>query len=155
MERPLGPELRRMSNLCSRYFEQTANRQLVDSLTGTNSWIICYVARRTEKGETVYQRDLERHFGVTRSTASKVVNLMVQKGLIEQCGVAGDKRLRQLLLTGRAWELKRLMDEDRDYFEGMLRQGFSEEEMATLFSLIDRLQDNLSRISGKEGRDKT
>lgn len=154
MDRPLGPELRRLSNLCSRYFEQTANRRMVDSITGTNGWIICYVARRIEKGETVYQRDLEKHFGVTRSTASKVVNLMVQKGLIEQCSVTGDKRLRQLLLTERAWELKRLMDEDRDHFEGMLRQGFSKEELDMLFALIDRMQENLKRMSGKEGRDK-
>ncbi|MBQ9409236.1 MAG: MarR family transcriptional regulator [Clostridia bacterium] len=147
MERLIGVELRRLSNLTCRYFDQLANKKRVEAITGTNGWIISYIARMNEKGEDVFQRDLEARFGVTRSTASKVVNLMVQKGLIEQQGVPGDKRLKKLCLTERAMEVKLLMDENRRGFEQTLRRGFSDEEIATLFSFLDRLQENLQGLN--------
>ena len=59
MERSIGIELRKLSNLSCRYFEQRTNKKEVDALTGTNGWIIGYIAGREAKGEAVYQRDLE------------------------------------------------------------------------------------------------
>lgn len=154
MERALGIELRKLSNLTCRYFDQQTNKRAVDAVTGTNGWIIGYIARREKEGSEVYQRDLETRFGITRSTASKVVALMVQKGLIEQQSVPGDRRVRRLTLTPKAEEVKRMMDEDHEKFEATLRKGLSEEELATLFSLLDRLQENLRGMDVKEGTEK-
>ena len=128
MERALSIELRKLSNLTCRYFDQQTNKRAVDAVTGTNGWIIGYIARREKEGREVYQRDLETRFGITRSTASKVVALMVQKGLIEQQSVPGDRRVRRLTLTPKAEEVKRMMDEDHEKFEATLRKGLSEEE---------------------------
>ena len=150
MERAIGIELRKLSNLACRYFEQQTNKKQVDAITGTNGWIIGYIAKRTSQGEPVYQRDLETRFGITRSTASKVVSLMVQKGLLTQNSVSEDKRLRQLTLTPRAEQVLQLMDQDHRQFETALRQGFSPEELETLFSLLDRLKDNLRSMNEKE-----
>ena len=80
MERYIGAELRRLSNLSCRYFERQAGKRQTEAITGTNGWIIGYIGRREERGEVVYQHDLESRFGITRSTASKVVSLMAQKG---------------------------------------------------------------------------
>lgn len=150
MERSIGIELRKLSNLSCRYFEQRTNKKEVDALTGTNGWIIGYIAGREAKGEAVYQRDLEAHFGITRSTASKVVSLMVQKGFILQQGVPEDRRLRRLVLTDKAAQVTRLMEEDHTNFENTLRQSFTEAELQTLFSLLDRLQGNLKKLDDKE-----
>ena len=154
MERDIGIELRKLSNLTCRYFDQQTHKKQVDAITGTNGWIIGYIASRQSRGETVYQRDLETRFGVTRSTASKVINLMVQKGLVEQRGVPEDKRLRSLVLTDRALEIKQLMDEDHQQFEQALRRGFSETELGTLFMLLDRLKENLQTLEDKEESEK-
>ncbi len=154
MERAIGIELRKLSNLTCRYFEQQSNKEQVDAITGTNGWIIAYIANQRDKGFPVYQRDLETRFGITRSTASKVVSLMVQKGLLEQRGVPGDRRLRQLIVTSRAEEIKKLMDEDYCRFEETLRRGFSAEELQTLFSLLDRLKDNLTQKNEREEQQK-
>lgn len=154
MERVLGAELRRLANLCNRCFEQAANRKLVDTITGANGWIIGYIGRKSEKGEPVYQRDVEKRFGVTRSTASKVVSLMVQKGLILQKSVDSDKRLRQLVLTERAWEVKRLMDADRDRFEETLIKGFSSSDLEQLFSMLERMQSNLRDMTERKSDSK-
>lgn len=154
MERAIGIELRKLSNLTCRYFEQQTNKKQVDAITGTNGWIIGYIAKQQAKGKPVYQRDLETHFGITRSTASKVVSLMVQKGLVEQRSVPEDRRLRQLVLTPRAEEVKQLMDEDHFSFENTLRRGFSEDELNTLFALLDRLKENLNQMNEREEQEK-
>ena len=152
MECSIGIELRKLSNLSCRYFEQQTNKKEVDALTGTNGWIIGYIARQESLGNAVYQRDLESRFGITRSTASKVVNLMVQKGLVEQQSVPEDKRLKRLVLTERAQQVKRLMEEDHRKFEQTLRKGLSESDVRTLFSLLDRLKENLKEMDESEER---
>ena len=152
MERDIGIELRKLSNLTCRYFEQKTNKKQVDAITGTNGWIIGYIARQESLGNPVYQRDLENRFGITRSTASKVVNLMVQKGLVEQRPVPEDKRLRRLVLTPRAQQVKQLMDEDHRRFEQTLRRGLNDADVRMLFSLLDRLKKNLEQMDEKEER---
>ena len=150
MERMLGLELRKLSNLTSRYFEQYSNKQSIEAVSGANSWIIGYIGDRNLCGVDVYQRDLEACFGITRSTASKVVNLMEQKGLIRREGVPHDARLKKLVLTEKSIEIKRLMDEDRMRFETVLRQGFNEEELQTLLKFIDKMKQNLQELSKEE-----
>lgn len=151
MERAIGIELRKISNLSCRYFEQRTNKKQVDAITGTNGWIIGYIAGQEAQGKTVCQRDLEARFGITRSTASKVVSLMVQKELLAQESVPGDKRLKRLVLTEKALQVKRLMDEDYHKFENTLCRGFTAAELQTLFSLLDRLQENLKQMNEEEG----
>ena len=153
MERYIGAELRRLSNLSCRYFERQAGKRQTEAITGTNGWIIGYIGRREERGEVVYQHDLESRFGITRSTASKVVSLMAQKGLVEQLSVEGDRRKKQLRLTRKAREVTQMMNEDRRHFEQMLRRGFSTEELEMLFSFLDRLHANLSEKEENEDQE--
>ena len=153
MERALGVELRTLSNLTRRYFEQYSHKKCIEAITGTNSWIIGYIGDRAEAGEDVYQRDLETRFGITRSTASKVINLMVQKGLIERQNVMHDARLKKLVLTEKSREIKRLMDEDHQRFERELRKGFAEDELQMLFACLDRMKQNLKELSKEEKGD--
>ena len=70
-------EIKHISNLSMRFMENNSHKEYIDSVTGTNCWIIGYIAGK--EGEDVFQRDLEKKFGITRSTASKVIGLMVQK----------------------------------------------------------------------------
>ena len=153
MERALGVELRTLSNLTRRYFEQYSHKKCIEAITGTNSWIIGYIGDRAEAGEDVYQRDLETRFGITRSTASKVINLMVQKGLIERQNVMHDARLKKLVLTEKSREIKRLMDEDHQRFERELRKGFEEDELQMLFASLDKMKQNLKELSKEEKGD--
>lgn len=141
LEKRVGVELRSLSNQIMRYLDKHSHKKCIDSITGTNGWIIGYIARND--GRDVYQRDLERHFGVTRSTASKVVNLMVRKGLLERQSVPHDARLKKLVLTPRARELSALMEEDGRALEAALTNGFSPGELETLFGFLERLKQNL------------
>ena len=110
-------------------------------MTGANAWIIGYIAEHRDKD--VFQKDFEEEFGITRSTASKVVNLMEKKGLIARCSVPGDARLKKLTLTPRSEEVYQLMVEDFIAIENTLAKGFSEGELEQFFDFIHRMQMNL------------
>ena len=67
-------KLHSLSNLIMRYFDNSPIKKSLDLVTGTNGWIIGYLADHDDR--VIYQKDLEKEFGITRSTSSKVVNRM-------------------------------------------------------------------------------
>ncbi|MFW5676427.1 MAG: MarR family winged helix-turn-helix transcriptional regulator [Acetivibrio ethanolgignens] len=141
-EKRIGHMLRIIHNLKKRLVDNSPNKKQVDNVTGTNGWIIAYLTDHSS--QDVYQKDLEREFGVTRSTASKVVNLMVQKGLVERQPVAHDARLKKLVLTEKAQSLSELVKKDHQEIEARITKGFSKEELSILYGFLERILENLS-----------
>ncbi|HWQ76063.1 MAG TPA: MarR family transcriptional regulator [Syntrophomonas sp.] len=139
--KPIGIELRSLENLIMRKFVNTEHKKQIDSVTGTNGWIIGFLADNADKD--IYQKDLEEQFTITRSTVSKVLILMEKKGLIERHGVPNDSRLKKLVLTDKAWKLSESMKEHGDKFEAALTRGFTEEELEAFYSYIQRMKDNI------------
>lgn len=145
--RTIHVELRSLTHRIHRFFQNSPNKRAVDSVTGTNSWIICYLA--SHEGRDIFQKDIEKEFDITRSTASKVIDLMEQKGLVERQTVPHDARLRKLVLTDKSRQLVNLISEDKDNLEKTLTKGFSEEEKAALAGYILRMRKNLEEEGGK------
>lgn len=141
MKKTIGNEIHVLSNLIHRTLDNSPAKRQIERVTGTNTWIIGYIACR--EGQDVFQKDLEKQFGITRSTASKVVNLMEQKGLVERKSVPGDARLKKLVLTERSWEIFHQMTEEFKSIEAALCAGFSEEELEQFFDYIHRMQNNM------------
>ncbi|MEG1426532.1 MAG: MarR family transcriptional regulator [Oscillospiraceae bacterium] len=141
MRKKIGIEFRAINNLIGRFIENHCNKKSVDSITGTNGWIIGYISEHSDTN--IYQKNLEEEFSITRSTASKVVNLMVEKGLIQRQTVAHDARLRKLVLTQKAEEVVSLMAEDGVRVENTLLRGFSEPEILQLYAYLARIKENL------------
>ncbi|MCQ2483912.1 MAG: MarR family winged helix-turn-helix transcriptional regulator [Clostridia bacterium] len=145
--RPIHVELRSLSHRIHRFFQNSPNKRAVDSVTGTNGWIIGYLA--DHEGRDVFQKDIEKEFDITRSTASKVIDLMEQKGLVERQTVPHDARLRKLVLTEKSRQLVNLICIDKENLEKTLTKGFSDEEKATLTEYILRMRNNLEEEGGK------
>ena len=141
----IGKELHCLNHMIRRYFEFSSCRREVETITGNNGWIIKYLAENTDRD--IYQRDIEDHFTIARSTASKVLRLMEQKGLIARQSVAHDARLKKIVLTEKAWELRGLMRQDAEQMEATLTRGFTEEELQWLSGVIERMKENISAVS--------
>ena len=140
-------ELRPLNNMIRRYFESSSRRREIESVTGNNGWIIGYLA--DHQGQDIYQRDIEEHFTITRSTTSKVLSLMEQKGLIQKQAVAQDARLKRIVLTPKAWDIREIMLEDRNQLEETLLQGFQPEEKAAMLAYLRRMKENISEMQEK------
>ena len=76
-EHHIGREIRSLNNAIRREVDSSPVKRKIDDITGTNGWIIGYISRNS--GRDIYQRDIEKEFGITRSTASKVLILMEKK----------------------------------------------------------------------------
>lgn len=141
-KRYMGRELRALDNLIKRFIDNQMNSTQINRITGSNGWIIGYL--RDHSSSPVYQKDLEAEFNITRSTASKVVNLMEEKGLIRRESVPEDARLKKLTLTPKAVELGKEMERNREIVEARIVKGFTDEELEQFYSYIERIKKNVS-----------
>lgn len=140
----IGLELRTLNNLIRRYFDFSSHKNEIDMITGNNGWIIGYLGKNADAGKDVYQKDIEDHFYITRSTVSNVLSLMERKGLIERKAVEQDARLKKIVLTNKAEKIENLMKDDLEMMEQTLTTGFTDEELSTLYMYIQRMKDNIS-----------
>ena len=144
----ISTQLRGLSHRIHRFFENSPNKKEIDTITGTHGWIIAFLS--CKKGEDVFQKDVEREFDVTRSTASKVIDLMEQKGLVKRETVSHDARLRKIVMTQKAEALSEMFESDRNLLEETLTCGFSEEEKEKLCEFIARMKNNLENTNKEE-----
>ena len=142
-ETTVGLELRILSNLSMRIIDKRGGKKKVDAATGSNGWILCFLAEAEADGRDIYQKDIERKFCITRSTVSKVLTLMEQKGLIERKSVQGDARLKKITMTDMARELHNLMVDDGAMLEGIIVNGLTDEEIKTFYLLTGKIKSNL------------
>jgi len=138
----LAHEIRTLYNAIRRMIENSPIKRQIDDVTGTNARILGYLADRTDRD--VYQRDIEKEFGITRSTASKVLILMEKKGLIERVGVPHDARLKKIVMTEKSLELAKLMCRDRLETDKILTKGFTDAELKQFMEYITRVKNNIA-----------
>ena len=140
-QKDVGKELHTIGNLIKRHVEILNSIRYAESLTGTNGWIIAYLY--DHRDQDIFQKDIEETFEVTRSTASKVITLMEQKGLILRTSVPYDARLKKLTLTPLALKLHESIVLDIQGFEKRLTEGLSEQEIIILLKCLDKMKQNL------------
>lgn len=144
-EKRIGIQLRNTNNTIRRLIINQPANKLMDKLTGTNTWLIAYIAEQEDKGKEVFQKDIEETFGITRSCVSKVVSLMEQKGFIERQEVPYDARLKKLVLTEEASKYAADMKADAMKMEEKITSGFTDEEKNKLTEFLDRIMANLEK----------
>ena len=141
MQRKIGIDIHRLDNRIRRCVQHTATQHKMEAVSGTNGRIIRFLSEHTDRD--VYQKDLESEFGITRSTASRVLRLMEQKGLVERQSVPHDARLKKLVLTERSRRIMQEMCQTGTTIDSRLLQGFSPEEVQTLYGFLERMFQNL------------
>lgn len=137
-------ELRALNRLIRKYFESLPNKKEIDNVTSNNGWIIVYLAENADKD--IYQKDIEEHFSIARSTVSKVLGLMEQKGLITREAVSSDARLKKIRLTEKAVGIQKIMEEDKRTLDRALTKGFDERELAEFLAYLQRMKENIIQL---------
>ena len=141
MQRKIGIDIHRLDNRIRRYVQRSVTQYEMEAVSGTNGRIVRFLSEHADRD--VYQKDLESEFGITRSTASRVLRLMEQKGLVERQSVPHDARLKKLLLTERSRKLVQQMCQIGTTVDTRLLSGFSPQEVQTLYGFLDRMFQNL------------
>lgn len=141
MHNRVSRELKRLDTRIARKLEKECPIEDARDITGTNGQLIAFLSEHED--DPVYQKDIEKAFGITRSTASRVLSLMEQKDLVERRGVEHDARLKRVTLTERSRQYSQLMHKRCIELEEQLFRGFTQEEEALVLSFLKRMHDNL------------
>ena len=111
-------------------------------LTGVQSRVMHYILVKCGDGP-VFQRDVESAFGMSRSTATGILQLMEKNGLILRESVASDARLKNLVPTEKAAHLDAQIGESLRQTEQLLIQGLSDDQLALFLETAARMSANL------------
>lgn len=143
----VGHALHVLNHTTRRFLDNFSHKQENEELLGTNPWVLHYIA--ANRDHPVYLRDVERHFGISRSSASKIVDLLARKGFVVRHAGETDARLRRLTLTPKAEALLETIREDHELYESELLRGFTPNEVQTVLTYLDRMKSNLDSAMDK------
>ena len=88
-------------NVMGHITEQALGKAIPD-ISGANARIIMLIAHNDSRGVPTYQSDIRDCFSTTRSTSSRVIKLMEQKGWITCSASTRDAQKIRLRLTKKA-----------------------------------------------------
>ena len=131
--------IRHLNHIMDRNFCHPRNEK--DGTTPYHGRIIGYLYKNRDID--VFQRDIESHFGIRRSTVTKVLQAMENNGLIVRTAVLSDARLKKITLTRKAEDMHEHFREEIDSFEEMLSEGLSEAELECFFTVTEKIYNNL------------
>lgn len=112
-------------------------------LRGLHVWVLNFLFRNVEKD--VFQRDIEAEFHIRRSTATEVLQAMEGTGLLRRVPVEYDARLKKIVLTDYAEDIRKQLGEQVERTEAQLTEGFTQEEIDAFFAYVDRFKANLEK----------
>ena len=141
MQRKIGIDIHRLDNRIRRCVQHTATQHEMEAVSGTNGRIIRFLSEHTDRD--IYQKDLESEFGITRSTASRVLRLMEQKGLVERQSVPQDARLKKLVLTPKALAVHEGVISRIRATEARITKDVTPEELEQFFAITAKFRRNL------------
>jgi DNA-binding MarR family transcriptional regulator len=111
-------------------------------LTGVQSRIMHYIIVKCADGQ-VFQRDVEKAFGMSRSTATGILQLMEKNCLIQRENVASDARLKSLIPTQKAAHLDEEIGKLIQQIEQQLTNGISDEKLNVFMETAMHMSANL------------
>ena len=133
----------------SKLLTQNMNNSITSlDLTSSQARVLGYLCCRTERQETVYPRDIERHFRFTHPTVSGLLQRLETKGYLSSEPSTEDRRCKQILVTKRAMEAHQQVLDQLAASEQRLVSDMSRAEITQLQSFLDRMIQNLSASNG-------
>lgn len=111
-------------------------------MSGAQGNILNYILVDGRK-RPVYQKDIEKEFGLRPSTATEALKNLEAKGLICRISEKQDGRLKRIELTSKAEEIRHLITSQIAESENLLLKGITEEERRIFIKIGKKMLKNL------------
>lgn len=148
-EERIGFEIKKLDHMLARNMQAHVREAGLDELTMMHGWIIRYLYMNQDKD--VFQKDIEKHFSVGRSSVTNVIQLMEKKGVIRRESVEWDARLKKVVLTPEGIRCHEMTEHMIDNMDARLMEGIGDEELEIFYSVIRKLKENMEK-QGVGGR---
>ena len=148
----IGYQIRTLSNLMKRKMLQLLPSPPDDSITGVQGQVIGFLYHHRD--QDIYQKDLEQWFCVRRSTASRLLKNLEERGIICRTPVAHDARLKKVTLTPEALARQEEFYGFKDAFLVVAADGLVEQKGRVGTLSLGRevpLHGSLRRTAGAPG----
>ncbi|MBE5884124.1 MAG: MarR family transcriptional regulator [Lachnospiraceae bacterium] len=142
-KRTIGFQLKAVNNQIRRNLDIRFAEAGLEEISGMQGPMLGYIYDHSRQ-QDVFQKDLERHFNIRRSTATVILQNLEQKGYIIREAVERDARLKRITLTEKAVEVHLAIRKQIDAFNEELEAGITEEEREAFFKVLDKVIHNLS-----------
>ncbi len=114
-----------------------------DEATLMHGWILKYLYDNRDR--EVYQRDIEKQFGIGRSTVTTIIQLMEKRDLVCRESVEHDARLKKVFLTSKGYEHHELVEKNIQRMNKQAMSGISEEEKKEFLRIAEKIGANLKK----------
>ena len=125
-----------------RYSQIFLNSSLANYELGSGQYIFL-ISLFSNKG--ISQEELSSLVKIDKATTAKAIKKLVEKGYVSRITNQADKRVYELNLTEKAELCKDDLYKILDDWNSMMLDDFSAEEKEQLFSLIKKVENNLSK----------
>lgn len=125
-----------------------------DSLTNMQRHVLHFILFQSMQND-IFQKDVEKEFEIRRSTATGTLQLLEKKGFITRKSVKRDARLKRILPTERAENIRdHIMDNIR-YMENLLQKDIPDEQLDICIEVLEKMSANLSGDEKGINREET
>lgn len=129
----------KIKQLGDRIFEKVLSENNVDAFNGAQGRILFVLWQ----GDGIPIKALSDRCGLAITSLTTMLDRMEKQGLITRTQDNSDKRKTLLILTDKARSLKTAYDAFSDKMGEIYYKGFSEEEIRSFESYLDRILMNL------------
>lgn len=141
-------EMNKCTRLVKRYFDHNTDKAQFEKLTGAHGWAIGYFYHNRDRD--IFQRDFEKQCDVRRSSATEMLKRMEKNGMIRRVGVDYDARLKKIVLTDKAIEIQKTLEDKFEQLEKKLSKDISAEELETFFTVLSKIRNNIEEDSADD-----
>ena len=134
-----GKIINRISNRLRRRSQMARERT---GITGARGNILDYILVESEK-HSVYQKEIEKEFGLRPSTATEVLKYLEEKELIQRIPDEEDARFKKIVFTEEAEKILEVLRREIEQTEEILLRGISEEEREIFQKTAEKMLANL------------
>ena len=144
-----GKMINRISNRLRR---RSLKVQESIGISGAQGNILDYILVESVH-RNVYQKEIEKEFGLRPSTATEALKLLEEKGLICRIPEEKDGRYKRIVFTQKARDVQTALRREIEESESVLLRGISVSEQRQFLEIAKKMLQNLD--DGRGARWKT
>ena len=134
-----GKMINRISNRLRR---RSLKVQESIGISGAQGTILDYILVESVH-RNVYQKEIEKEFGLRPSTATEALKLLEEKGLICRIPEEKDGRYKRIVFTQKARDVQTALRREIEESESVLLRGISVSEQRQFLEIAKKMLQNL------------
>ena len=140
-----------INQISNRLRPRSRQVQEAIGISGAQGNILDYILVESRQ-RSVYQKEIEKEFGLRPSTATEALKLLEEKGLICRIPEEKDGRYKRIVFTPKAEAVQDALRREIEESEAILLQGVAPEEKELFLEIAGRMLRNLDEREDRHGK---